>query len=779
MERSINQDNYKRSIIIFNLSINSCSNEIDKKSQNPFLIFSMGKTICPLEISIWDLIYIDRDFEQLSFNLNDPEKNRILSLIYVLKKLGFSSLRNNLNLYNNIISNSLLNSIKKFWDNHISEFVNIINYCISKKPDIFINKRLIDLIIEKLEKNDESVLPILTTSFEHWVNNNYNFINLAGLLNKIKVEKLIQNIRSSKVEEFFAAFIIFLYEQSKQINNYFTGDYLEKLVDSFIQSKYKPDQPWFERTMRAIICICNYYCETNNRDKAISWFESILQKIFPYKKEVSNDVNTSNKSDESYLYLKESCNNSNESPKNLVFNDNNESCFVSCDSDSSNNYDKSENLFDNLNDYCPYKNNDIYYYIESDLHIDLKGKILDIIKSNGEFDDIMKFENFLKLWSISDDKSTQIIPLLKDFINKNLELNRNIEIIAKIIIFSPKPVELKEDFYAYINYKLIKKAIIDKEDIFRLFQKRFDTIYNDFNHSQKEKKNIIINFCSLLIDNSNCLYFQNQIIDLYIKKYDIKDTNYKGRRLFIKYIINHYIQICFENNNHNNFCLGLDKLILKFLPSNKIDGFPDILIDYMTHSKDIYSFLYVLNKMSFIINSSCRKCFTRSVECLAVHVKKYYDKEILIFFKDVLEIFKIKNENTLYNLCKTQISKIIKKYNNNPDNKIQHIHSQIENIFINDNCNNFSNYPSLCVKRIGKSCSNNEQLNNYKLGIPDKKCEKKGIKYERSIVKQDNINTIELSEELYTSRNNDEMAKIGASKKNRFNTVIIEFEKNI
>ena len=739
MERSINQDNYKRSIIIFNLSINSCSNEIDKKSQNPFLIFSMdgprAETICPLEISTLDFI---------------PEKNRILSLIYELNKFGFSSLRNNLNLYNNIISNSLLNSIKKFWDNHISEFVNIINYCISKKPDIFINKRLIDLIIEKLEKNDESVLPILTTSFEHWVNNNYNFINLTGLLNKIKVEKLIQNIRSSKVEEFFAAFIIFLYEQSKQINNYFTGDYLEKLVDSFIQSKYKPDQPWFERTMRAIICICNYYCETNNRDKAISWFESILQKIFPYKKEVSNDVNTSNKSDESYLYLNESCNNSNESPKNLVFNDNNESCFVSCDSDSSNNYDKSENLFDNLNDYCPYKNNDIYYYIESDLHIDLKGKILDIIKSNGEFDDIMKFENFLKLWSISDDKSTQIIPLLKDFINKSLELNRNIEIIAKIIIFSPKPVELKEDFYAYINYKLIKKAIIDKEDIFRLFQKRFDTIYDDFNHSQKEKKNIIINFCSLLIDNSNCLFFQNQIIDLYIKKYDIKDTNYKGRRLFIKYIINHYIQICFENNNHNNFCLGLVKLIFKFLPSNEIDRFPDILKDYMTHPKDpkdIYSFLCVLNEMSFIINSSCRKCFTRSVECLAVHVKKDYYKEIFIFFKGVLEIFKIKNENNLYNLCKTQISKIIKKYNNNPDNKIQHIYSQIKNIFINDNCNNFSKFLSSRVKRTGKSCSNNGRLN------------KKRIKYERSIVKQDNINTIEPIEELYTSRNNDEMAK--------------------
>ena len=194
MERFINQDNYKRSIIILNLSTSSCSIEIDKESQISFLFFSMdgtrAETICPLEISKLDFIYIDRksSFEQLSSNIDGPEKNRILLLIYVLNKLGFSSLPNNRNFFNNIISNSLLNSIKKFWDDHVSEFVNIINCCISKKPDIFINERLIDLIIEKLEKNDESVLPILITSFEHWVNNNYNFIILRGLLNTIKTE---------------------------------------------------------------------------------------------------------------------------------------------------------------------------------------------------------------------------------------------------------------------------------------------------------------------------------------------------------------------------------------------------------------------------------------------------------------------------------------------------------------------------------------------------------------------------------------------------------------
>jgi hypothetical protein len=272
--------------------------------------------------------------------------------------------------------------------------------------------------------------------------------------------------------------------------------------------------------------------------------------------------------------------------------------------------------------------------------------------------------------------------LLKDFINKNLESNRDIEVIAKIIIFSLKSVEYKEDFYAYINHKLIRKTIIDKEDIFRLFQKRFDIIYNDFNQSQNEKKNIIIHFCSLLIDNSNSLSFKNQI-NFYIRKYDIKDNNYTRRRLFIKYIINHYIQICFENNIHNNFCLGLITLISKFLPSNKIRDFPNNLKNYMRESKDIYSFLYVLKHMLFIPqNLKCEDCFINSVQYLAQY-DSYY-KEKFIFFMDVKN-FKIKNKKILYNLYKIPIS-IIKQYINNPDNEeIGHIYSQIKNIFINDN----------------------------------------------------------------------------------------------
>ena len=147
MERSNYLNKCKSSIIILDLSTNNCSiklsniikNEINKESQNPFLIFSMddtrAETICPLEISKFYFIY-DRELssEQLPFNLNGPEKNKILLLSCVLNELGFSSLRNN-------ISNSLLNSIKKFWDDHFSEFVNIINYCISKNPNIFITKK--------------------------------------------------------------------------------------------------------------------------------------------------------------------------------------------------------------------------------------------------------------------------------------------------------------------------------------------------------------------------------------------------------------------------------------------------------------------------------------------------------------------------------------------------------------------------------------------------------------------------------------------------------------
>ena len=791
MERSNYLNKCKSSIIILDLSTNNCSiklsniikNEINKESQNSFLIFSMddtrAETICPLEISKFYFIY-DRELssEQLPFNLNGPEKNKILLLSYVLNKLGFSSLRKNLNFYPNNISNSLLNSIKKFWDDHFSEFVNIINYCISKNPNIFINKRSIDLIIEKLKKNDESVLPILTTSFEHWINNNCNFINLTGLLlNTIETEKLIEKLikyeGSSKVEEFFAIFIIFLYEQLKPINNYFTDDYLEKLVNSFLKSEFKPYQPRFERNMRATICICNYYCETNNpnnRNKAIRWFRSMLQKIFPCE-------NVSNIPDESYLYERESDDENNLS-KSLgsTDNNNNESCFISCDSDSSNDSessepDKSENLFNNLYDYCPYKNNDIYYYIESNLHSDLKKKIL---TSNGEFDDTMKSvsENFLKLWSISDHEST-LITLLKNFINKNLELGKDIEVIAKIIIFSSKPVESKEDFYVYINDKLIQKTIIDKEDIFRLFQERFDIIYTDFNRSQEKKKNIIIHFCSLLIDNSNSLSFENQI-DFYIKKYDIKDTNYNGRRLFIKYIINHYIQICLEKNIRNDFCLGLVTLISKFLPSNEIGEFPKVLEDYMKTSNKIYFLLYVLKQMLFITeNLTCRKCIINSVECLASSVIQYdsYYKEIFIFFMDALKIFKIKKENTLYNLCKIPIA-IIKKYNkkkNNPDDKIKDIYSQIKNIFINNNSYDFSKYPvievlSLCVTNEGNSFLNNvKQLDNIILDIPER------IKYKWSpICKQDIINTIEAIEKLYTSRNNNEMAKIASNKKKLF-----------
>ena len=70
----------------------------------------------------------------------------------------------------------------------------------------------------------------------------------------------------------------------------------------------------------------------------------------------------------------------------------------------------------------------------------------------------------------------------------------------------------------------------------------------------------------------------------------------------------------------------------------------------------------------------------------------------------------------------------------------------------------------------GNSFLNNvKQLDNIILDIPDESCEKKRIKYKWSpICKQDIINTIEAIEKLYTSRNNNEMAKIASNKKKLF-----------
>ena len=133
------------------------------------------------------------------------------------------------------------------------QVVNIINYLISKQPAIFINEYLINFITTKLNNHNidnESLLCVIITTFEHWGNNKLNISE--EILGKIK------ETFSSSIE-FCAVFIVFLYQHS-EIKNYFDNGLLENLVNNyFFKKTYKPNDTLCSRYVKATICICNYF----------------------------------------------------------------------------------------------------------------------------------------------------------------------------------------------------------------------------------------------------------------------------------------------------------------------------------------------------------------------------------------------------------------------------------------------------------------------------------------------------------------------------------------
>ena len=756
----------------------------------------------------------------------------------IIDKLSLSN--KNLELYNYIISNtilrkqkldepiftSLFTTIKRFetlprfdclFENILNiekhnpqssrEFVNIINYFISKQPHIFINNCLINFIIEKLNTNDNSVLSILSTAFEHWVKNDNNKNFFEEVLNKIKTKRY--DFCGS--EEFYAAFINFLNQHSKPINDYFTNDCLYVLVYDFLSITYKPNLRW-KRIVKATIYICNYYYETNNKDKAIEIIKLLSQVVFPFSNKQTNNVNRlcivsstnrsnrlysvnrSNSSDQGYIYERESnefeaqtsqtSQTSQGSP--FFFSEDNYSnsssckrkCFISIEhsnkskcSISTEHSNKSESLSEDLNDY--YRNsNDIYKYFESELHKELRKsivefqEILDIMKTDVKNINTDHLKNILKLYSIlvlREEQEKLIIIYLKKIVQKLIQ--EDIEVIAKIIIFSSKPVESKEYFYVYIINMLEQKTMIDKEDVVRLFQEKFNIIYNDFNTAQIEFKRRILYFSNLLLLDSNSSSFENQI-NFYYKKYNESGV-YK--KLFIKRIILQYFQNGSVKNEHFNYNLDCLIQLIWSLLQIKEEQFPKNLKEYIEddrNSRPIYLHLYLLQSfIKNIQNQFVQDLFNESVNILANSITRdnFYHKEILNFFIEALEIFAKQKEHYLYNLCVIPIT-FINKYNNALQNReLFEIYTEIRKIFTEKDYD-ISIHPIIEVLSLFTANEGMSFLNQVKyLDNIIRRIEYKDYENDQYFLWKIK-HTIKLSENIYSSRNNFEMTYIASKK---------------
>ena len=69
------------------------------------------------------------------------------------------------------------------------DFVNIINYLISKEPKTFVNESLIKFIIEKLNQHDVHIFKILVTIFEHYNDDGTELKDVLSKFKEIKKKK--------------------------------------------------------------------------------------------------------------------------------------------------------------------------------------------------------------------------------------------------------------------------------------------------------------------------------------------------------------------------------------------------------------------------------------------------------------------------------------------------------------------------------------------------------------------------------------------------------------
>ena len=747
------------------------------------------------------------------YNYQVQEKH-ILNLKEQIQKIIclLSLSNNNINLYNLLLSKEnklnkpiftslfetimkidklpkeLLTNILKIEENNPQcyiQVVNIINYLISKQPAIFINENLINFITTKLNNHNidnESLLCVIITTFEHWGNNKLNISK--EILGKIK------ETFSSSIE-FCAVFIVFLYQHS-EIQNYFGNGLLENLVNNyFLKKTYKPNDTLCSRYVKATICICNYFYKVNNKvsfkDNAISKIKLVSQMVFP----LTNDKNNINilsrrsTSDRSLINMTMEFNEDESQRSCLLDAGSNEGSFCINESNSCNfiqsgyndksindEVSKNKSLFE---DYYPGKNNenDIYEFLESELHQELKKiiveyqDIIELLKTNFiQTIQTDKLINILKLWSIlvlQEQQEKYLNTLLEKVFDELLERNKDIEVIAKKIIFSSKPLNSKIIFYAYITNKLHKKTMIDKENVFKLFQEKFDTIYNDFSNPQLESKKLIIRFSSLLLCDSNPSSFKNKI-NFYKKRFKVSDDR---KHRFIVNIIQQYIKFNSEENGDNNYNLDcLIDLIWQLLDIKEIRNFPTSLNKYINFMKPIYLHLYLLQSfIRNIQNEFYQDSFKQGVEILVTSIKtnNSYHKEIINFFIEALEKFANKKENTLHTLCEIPIA-FINEYNKTLNQEMIPSYDQIKLIFTEDKGYDISIHPiievlSLCVVNEGISfLTEVKQLDDIIRKIEYKN-------YDNQYFLWKIKHTIESSEHLYSSRGNHEMTYI-ASKKN-------------
>ena len=589
------------------------------------------------------------------------------------------------------IWNSLLKIIKKFDDKtsefkklieqiievnktnpqNLEDFVNIINYLISKEPKIFVNKSLIEFILTLYPINVH-ILEILVTIFEHY---DEDGTKLDEVLSKIKWVK--ENGDFSNVnEEFCAVLIIFLNEKSKALNEVFDDGHLDYLLEFFEKKISVPDSPRFRRIIKATVCICNYYYQqTNNSVKfkeGISKISKILEKAFPFRNKQQSNVQESFGDSDTYLYSilsnvdEQNLNESEQcsSGNNLSQNNNDSSHFFSSISKSK------SSLFDSTSeDFYPHKEypDDIYDYVKSNLNEKLKKHILDyetiesILKSENDEQKI----NILKLWSLCvlPDEEKELSIFSK---NKEKELNdlykSHQEVIEKLLIFKSKPIKSKIKYYfRMINFP--KENETKLENPFKLVQNNFNYILNDFKQlksSEEDKKNrkYIILFCSSKIDTQS---LDNTIKFFYDKYEENNGENNRETKLFIRSIISNHIQnwlqketnMCNPNLKETNMCnTNLCKLVWKFLPFNELKDFPKSLTNTITDKRPIYFYIYLLKSfMEGGDRERYRGCLSESGKILIENAKDCYEKDINQFFKKVKQYhseFYISNEISEY-----------------------------------------------------------------------------------------------------------------------------------
>ena len=638
--------------------------------------------------------YLQKSVGELNIYEIEKQEKKVLLLIYVIHKLEFDLKEKNiidllkginhrnskeyfLALTTQINYSSekdeLFKSLMNFFRNNNNikiilndpqnseDFVNIINYLISKEPKTFVNESLIKFIIEKLNQHDVHIFKILVTIFEHY---NDDGTELKDVLSKFKEIKKKRRDFLNVNEEFYASFIIFLHKNSIPLREMFDDEHLDNLFTSFEKEKKEisqPDSPRFRRIVKAAVCMCNYYYQqTNNLDKSKEGISKILEKAFPFKDKRQANVNVQESFGDSKTYLYSTWNNVDEqnlneseqhsSDNNLNQNNNDSSHFFSSILKSK------SGLFDSLfEDFYPYKENsdDIYDYVKSNLNEELKKYILDYETIESILENVKdetKLINFLKLWSLwvlpaeecvlPGNKEGKLFDSLKPKIQELYKSHQ--EVVEKLLIFKAKPIELKLDHYSYLDLLYLQKIPLQEENLenpFKLIQNNFNYILNDFEQlksSEKDKinKKLIISFCSLRIEHSNPQSLDNAI-KFFHDKYR---ENNSGTNLFIRTTISNYIQnwlLKEKNKCNSNLC----EFVWEFLPptARNLKYFPESLKVTIREKKPINFYLYLLK--SFMEDREKEKylnCLIQSGELLiGKESLAHYERQINQFFKQV------------------------------------------------------------------------------------------------------------------------------------------------